>query len=585
PAMIANLLLAATLAAAAHFDFVAAAIDDAVYANVSGDADQLAILEQNGQGVCAFDADGDGLLDLYFPNGSARARLANGDSPGGALLRNRGSRAFENVTDRAGLRGPAWATGCTAADYDADGWTDLLVLGWRDSRLYRNQGDGRFEDVSRFAGVDVPGWASSAAFADLDGDGLLDVAVSRYVSFDFGAFPTKDRAGRACDYRGVPAGCPPLLHEPQSTLVFRQHPGGRFEPAAASAGLASPTRGFGILALPLFAASSRPDLYVACDQMENRLFLNRSTAEALRFEEAAGPMGAAVGADGRPESGMGLAVGDVWEDGRPDLFLTNFAGEKNTLYRNLGSSFVDATSGTGLDGHRSELGWGNALADLDADSHLDALVVNGHIYPQVERLEDPADRYAQPIRLYAGDGAGGFQEVTPPPFAERRSRRGLAVADFDDDGRLDLVAQTHRGPPQIFWNRSAPEHHWIRFRLDAARGAPAIGAKLVVELPDGSRRTAWNIPNQGYQSSHDPRVTFGLGRMSSIRSLEILWPDGTVDRRASLAADADYVVARARAPEAARDAGETIVQMPGSARGSRIPSPVAGRARNEVAER
>ncbi len=556
--MIAAWLIGTALAAAgpagSSFSFVEAESSTLPFVNRSGADEQWAILEQNGQGVCALDYDGDGRLDLYFVDGSTRERWQAASDGTSALFHNRGGRRFEDVSARAGVPGPRWGTGCAAADFDTDGWTDLLVLGWRESRLYRNRGDGRFEDVTASAGLSIPGWASSAVFADLDGDGTTDVAVSRYVDFDFERFPTTDDRGKPCEYRGVISGCPPFLHAPQSTLGFRQRSPGRFEPIGAESGLgAATTRGFGIVALPLSAGSRLPDVYVACDQMENRLFVNR-TAATPAFEERAAAMGAATNADGRPESGMGLAVGDVWEDGHPDLFLTNFAGEKNTLYRNLGASFTDATAGTGLEAHTAELGWGNALADFDADSHLDAILANGHIYPQVEKLGDPADRYAQPIRLFAGDGAGRFQEIVLPAFGDRRSRRGLVTADLDDDGRIDVVTQTHRGRPQIFWNESAPKNRWIRFRLVPTPGRAVQGARLTIELADGSRRTAWHAPNQGYQSSHDPRVHFGLGGASRIESLEIVWPGGVVERLDPLDADRTWILHRGERPRAEKNA-------------------------------
>lgn len=552
-AAVAALACLCAAARAHRFDFTSGPGETLPFRNVSGDDAQAAILEQNGQGLCALDYDGDGRLDLYLPNGATREMLARGASPGGALLRNEGRRAFRDVTRRAGVSGPRWGTGCAAADYDGDGFTDLLVLGWNGTILYRNRGDGTFEGKT----LDVPGYASSAAFADLDGDGRLDLAISRYVAFDWETQPSTDPStGKPCDYRGIATGCPPVFHAPSSTMVLRQRPDGTFEDVSAEAGVAGvPTRGFGVVALPLLSDSRLPDLYVACDQMVNRLFRNRSTPGRIRFEETAAELGAAVNAQGMSESGMGLAAGDVFEDGRAALALTNFAGEKNTLYRSFGSRFEDVTSGTGLDAHRNELGWGIILADLDDDSHLDAVVANGHIYPQVAALNDPADVYAQPMRLYAGDGRGRFVEQAVPVLAEPRSRRGFVVADLDDDGRLDLVVQTHRGTPQVFWNRSSPGNRWIRFTLRGTAPRDPMGARVEITLTDGSVRTAWHLPNQGYQSSQDPRVLFGLGASRRVARLSVTWPDGTRTLAGGLEANRDYVVQQGKGVEERKKGG------------------------------
>jgi hypothetical protein len=513
--------------------------------NVSGDADQFPILEQNGQGVCAIDFDGDGRLDLYLPNGSTRRRWESGAAGQSALLRNQGHRSFEDVTASAGVPGPRWANGCAVADYDGDGRPDLFVTGWKGSVLYRNRGDGTFEDATRAAGLAVPGWASSAVFADLDGDGLLDLAVSRYVEFDWKTYPRTDddgRHGRPCRYKGVASGCPPGFHLPESTLIFRQEAPGRFQDVSEESGAAAiPTRGLGIVAIPTTGRPGRPDLYLACDQEENRLFRNASEPGRIRFVEAGRESGSSVNAAGRWEASMGIAIGDANEDGRPDLLVTNFADETNTLYLGGEGVFEDATASSGLGLHPGELAWGTALADFDADSHLDAVVANGHIYPQIDRLGIPDETYAEPLRLFAGSGTGRFREVGLPQLSRRRSRRGLLVADLDNDGRLDFVTQAHRGAPEIFWNEGTAGNRWIRFRLEGARPRDPGGARVEILLPDGSRRVGWVNPQQSYQSSGDPRVYFGLGRQARVVSARVLWPDGAVQEiPGPLAADRQY---------------------------------------------
>jgi enediyne biosynthesis protein E4 len=546
---LAALLLATCLAGcrdSRRFGFSESARSRLAFVNESGDPQQLAILENTGQGVCALDADGDGLPDLYLANGNRLDALRRGERRRGALFRNNGDGSFTDVTAASGLSGLPWGTGCTVADFDGDGRPDLLLLGYGTSALYRNLGGFRFEDVTERTGLWIPGWASSAAFADLDGDGRLDVVVSRYVHFDPDAFP------RNCAHHGTQVGCAPTSYLPETTAVFRQTEDGRFEDVSASSGAgAALTRGFGVAALPLFDKSRLPDVYVACDQMDNRLFRNESTPGHVRLVEVGLETGAALGEDGAPESSMGLAIGDAFEEGRPALFVTNFFAEKNTLYRNRGDLFEDVTAATGLDRYRVDVGWGAALADLDGDSHLDVLTANGHVYPQVDRHGDPSERFAQPMRFFAGFGGGRFEEVSVPAFDESRPRRGLAVVDLNNDGRPDVVVQTLRGAPQLLWNRSGAGNGWVRFTLEGSRPRAAVGARVTVTLPDGSRRTAWSLPNQGYQSSQDARVLFGLGRFRSASSVAVSWPGGREERLGALDSG-DWLLVEGAAPRRLR---------------------------------
>jgi hypothetical protein len=547
-------LLAGLLAVAAaddgrvpkdRFAFHTAPKSKISFRNISGDPEQIPILDQNGQGVCTLDYDGDGLLDLYFVNGSTISRHKKGESPGGALFRNNGDGTFTDVTQQAGLAGPPWGTGCAAADFDGDGKTDLFVAGWGGNKLFRNRGDGTFEDVTERAGVKDGRWCSSGAWADFDGDGKLDLFVSRYVQFDPDKYPTTEN-DMPCTYRDVVTGCPPYDYAGEAMAVFRNLGDGRFEDVSVSSGVAAVRffRGFGAVALPLFADSRLPDVYVGCDVGANLLFHNLGN---FRFEEIARERGAAVNFEGREESGMGVTVGDLFESGRPDLFVTNFVDQKNTAYRNIGGSFSDDTIGTGLEAHTKELGWGNAIADFDNDGHEDVLVANGHIYPQVTNLHDSTDTYAQPMRLYAGEGAGRFSEVLLGELAQKESRRGLVAADFNNDGLVDFATQSQNGEPQIFWNHSLSRNHWIRFTLRGRLEKEAMGARVEVMF-GGRKRTGWKLPNQGYQSSQDPRVHFGLGSSRRMDSARIFWPDGAVQDVGGLGADADYLVEEGKPP-------------------------------------
>lgn len=524
---------------APRFSFHTSPRSAIAFKDVSGGPEQIPILDQNGQGVCAIDYNGDGLMDLYFVNGSTVNDYLHGLSHSGALYRNNGDGTFTDVTRQAGVDGPAWGTGCSVADADGDGHPDLLVLGWGGNKLYHNNGNGTFTDVTELSGLKDGRYDSSAAWGDFDGDGRLDVFISRYVRFDPRHYPTMEN-GFPCAYHDVPTGCPPQDYLGDSMSVYQNLGNGKFQDLSRAAGLLSRPffRGFGDVALRLFEDSVLPDVYVGCDVMPNLLWRNLGH---FKFDDEAVERGAAVNFEGIHESSMGVVAGDVSETGNPDIFVTNFAGEKNTLYRNNGEGFEDITPGTGLDAHRGELGWGNAIADLDNDGHEDIIIANGQIYPQVEKLKDSVDRYKQPMRLYAGDGHEKFQEISVPAFQRRASRRGLIAVDLNNNGRLDIVTVTQNGAPEIFWNDSSPGNHWIRFTLAGAKEKTAMGAKVEITFA-GLRRTAWKLPNQGYQSSQDPRVHFGLGGATRVTSIKIFWPDGKIQTLPGLPADADYAI-------------------------------------------
>ncbi len=500
------------------------------YANVSGSAEQLSILEQNGQGLAIFDFDGDGLMDLFVTNGGTLQGWRTGDLPGSTLYRNLGDWRFEDVTERAGLAGhDVWGTGCAAADYDADGDTDLYVTGWGANRLYRNEGNGRFSDVTEYAGVGEERWSSSAVFADLDGDGLLDLYVSNYVAFDPDRVPENEVDGSPCRYRGVLSGCGPWLYRGERDTLYLQARDGRFLDVSEAWGLAATDgfRGMGI-APGDFDRDGDVDLYIGCDVMPNLYLQNLS---GRGFRSVGHERGGAVNADGEHESGMGVVAVDLFDRGALDLLTTNFAGEKNTYYRYGEGRFDDQSISVGFDAHRSELGWGIVAADLDGDGARDVLVANGHIYPQVEELGDPEDRYRQLPRIYLGTGGSRLREAAPERAFRRAqwaepcpagsclafSLRAAAAGDLDDDGDIDVVAIQHNGPLVIFENRSEQPAAFVALETRGGGTSPH-GARI--EIGDWSH-DHW--PTSGYQSSHDPRVQLPRSRAAVAR---VTWSDG-----------------------------------------------------------
>ncbi len=511
---------------------VRASVPGLDYVNVSGTSEQLPILDQNGQGLALIDADGDGLLDLFVCNGSTHERNGADRNPGNRLYLNRGAWRFEDVTDAAGVRGGAWSVGAAVADVDADGDFDLYVTNWGENFFFRNNGDGTFADATRTAGVAgaASGYSSSAAFADLDGDGRLDLYVTNYVEFDPRRVAKTDIGGGPCLYRGVVTGPGPWRYVGQRDRLYLQTRGGVFEDATERAGLGATKgyRGFGVVATDL-DGDGDADVYVGCDVMPNLYLRN---AGAGRLESVGSVSGATLNRNGSHESGMGIAAVDYDDDGDIDLFVTNFAGETNTFYRNLGGGrFEDQSAAIGFDGHAVELGWSVLCADFDNDGIRDVFVANGHIYPQVAQLNDATDRYEQRPRLYLGDGEGRLREAS----AEKAfgallvaSLRGAVAGDLDNDGDLDVIAVRHNGPLLVLENLARRPGYLFDLR-DARGGRSPINARLEVETNRGRRRYRL-LPNQGFQSSQDHRVFVTVAAGEVIEGVKVIWPSGSEQR-------------------------------------------------------
>ncbi|MFP3942205.1 MAG: CRTAC1 family protein [Thermoanaerobaculia bacterium] len=516
-----------------------------------GTSPEKHLAETMGAGLAWLDYDGDGWEDLYVvqsgpfpPDGSAAAanRLYRNLGPDGD-----GGLRFEDVTGRAGVGHRGYGMGATAADVDGDGATDLYVTNFGPDVLYRNRGDGSFEEVTGLAGLAFGGWSSSAAFADADGDGDLDLYVTRYVDFppDRDLFCGDPETGerRYCDpamFEGVPD------RYFESLVADGPGPpdgagGARFRDATADAGLAGADgRGLGVLFTDL-DGDGAADLYVANDETMNFLFRNRGGGEG--FEDLSLLSGTAVNRDGKPEAGMGLVAPDVDRDGDPDLAVTNFDVETNTLYENLGAmQFTDrsAASGFGVPSFNL-LGFGIAAEDLDGDGVLDVYVANGHIF---ERPRRPEIDYAQRDLLLLGDGRGRFRELRCPVLEERpRVGRGLAVADPDRDGDPDLAVSNNGGPLQLLAS-DLPGHAGGAVAVRLAGAGPnrqAVGAAVTL-VTGAARRTRWVTAGDSYQSSSARTVLFSTPEEEAVRALEVRWPSGELLRLESPPAGKHLVV-------------------------------------------
>jgi len=468
--------------------------------------------EQMGSGACLLDYDGDGRLDLYLVSSAGPNQL----------FRNLGGLRFENVTARARAGHEGYGMGAFAADFDNDGDPDVFVTNFGPNALLENLGDGSFRDVAAAAGVDDPRWGTGACFLDQDADGRLDLYVVNYVQV---AVPDTNECW--AENGTLRLYCPPRRYPREKDVFYRNRGDGTFEDASAAAGVDGVEgRGLGAIASD-FDGDGRTDVYVANDLDPNFLFHNRGDGT---FEETGMLAGASHSEDGKEESGMGLAAGDYDNDGRIDLFVTNFVNETNTLYRGEGSGlFFDesARSGTGPQS-LPYVGWGTEFFDFDNDGWKDLFVANGHTESDAERV-DPTTTWRQPHFLYRNRGDGTFAEVTrttAPCLLEPRAGRGTTFGDLDDDGDVDIVVVNQNDRALVLENTGVPGRHWIGFRVvGTVSNRDAVGAR--VEVRAGDLFVVREVlAGSSYLSSCDPRVHFGLGDRARVDSVVVRWPSG-----------------------------------------------------------
>jgi len=500
------------------------------------------LLDSAGAGAAWIDFDRDGLVDIYLVNGWLLDDDHVVERGRNALYRNRGDGTFEDVTDDAGVGGEGrWGSGVAAADYDGDGWTDLLVTNFGPNLLYRNLGDGTFVDVAARAGIEAPGWNTGASFLDADGDGDLDVYVAAYVDQDLDEVLA---ARRTLSWKGVdrvavgPFGLPG-----DADRFFRANGDGTFTEATRDAGLTDKALGFGFATRALDVdADGDLDLYVANDSDANYLYRNEGDGT---FRDIGMWSGAAFDAGGAAQAGMGVAAGDVNGDGHVDLFVTNFSEDFSTLYLGDGAGFfADATAEAGIgQATRIPLSWGTVLADLDSDGDLDLAIANGHIYPQVDEHPEFGMTYAQRNQLLENTGDGRFVEATGragPGFEVLASSRGLAAGDYDNDGDLDLLFTNLDRPPTLLRNDSRTGH-WLGVEL--AAGGPLIGARVAVRA--GGRSWTRDLASgDSFLCTHDPRLLFGLGAASRVDRVEVRWADGRTTVLTDVAVDRYHTIGR-----------------------------------------
>ncbi len=501
------------------------------------------LLETTGSGVALFDYDGDGWLDVFLVNGTTLEGFPKGQEPASHLYRNRGDGSFEDTTPPAIRERTGWGQGACVGDYDNDGRDDLYVTYYGQDRLYRNLGKGEFEDVTARAGLvsSRSRWGTGCAFLDYDRDGRLDLFAANYIDLDLKTAPVPESG--LCRYKGVLVACGPPGLPGGKNVLYHNLGDGRFEDVSQRAGILNAgTYGLGVTTLD-FDDDGWTDLYVANDSNPSALYRNRHDGT---FEDVGVLAGCAFSQDGKPQAGMGLAIGDYDHSGTLDIFKTNFAGDTSTLYSNAGGGFCDdRTFASGVGIHTRWLGWGVGFLDLDNDGWLDLFLTNGHVYPEVDQIAGEAG-YKQRKVVYRNLGNGRFEDIAErlgPPITTPKAGRGTAFGDYDNDGDVDVVVNNVHDTPDLFRLESRNAHHWLLVKLVGTRSnKSAIGARLRCVI--GETVLVEEVRGGGsYISQNDLRVHFGLGDAARVDRLEVRWPSGLEERFTGLAVDLVHTLA------------------------------------------
>lgn len=492
------------------------------------------ILETTGCGAAFFDYDHDNWLDIFLVNGSTLEGGGN-PPPTNRLYRNNRDGTFTDVTQKAGLVRSGWGQGVCVGDFNNDGLDDLFVTYWGQNVLYRNNGDGTFTDVTEKAGLAVPEghWGAGCAFLDYDRDGNLDLFITNYVAFDLKTAPLPGSWG--CIYHGAPVNCGPRGLPKDKNRLYHNNGDGTFTDVTEKCGISQVDASYGLGVLTGdFNNDSYPDIYVANDSEPSYLFWNNRNGT---FTEGAMAAGVATSSDGRNQSGMGVTAGDYNCDGLVDIFKTNFSDDMPNLYRNMGGGFFeDDVMSAGLGIHTRFLGWGCGFFDADNDGWLDIFYVNGHVYPEVDRL-NIGITYREPMVFYRNQGDGKFKDVSRaagPAFSEKVAGRGCAFGDFDNDGAVDILVNPINDLPRLLKCTNTSGNHWIILKLIGTKSnRSAIGAR--VRCVTGKRQQIDEVRSGGsFMSQNDLRIHFGLGAAKQIDLLEISWPSGQTDRLTSV---------------------------------------------------
>jgi len=509
-----------------------------------GPTDTYFMPQSMGSGCACFDFDGDGRLDIYL------LHQGGPDGKKNQLFQQQPDGTFKDVSHGSGLDIAGFNTGVAIGDVNNDGLPDVVITQYGGIKLFLNLGKGKFADVTAESGLSNPLWGMSAAFVDYDRDGRLDLVVVNYVDFD----PKKE----CTSLKGVRDYCGPKYFAGRCSKLFRNIGPGlaadgtrparvRFEDVSFASGIGRvPGPGLGVVCAD-FDGDGWQDIFVANDGEPNRLWINQKDGT---FRDEAVSRGVAYTALGKAYAGMGVAIGDVTGSGQFDLFVTHLDSESHTLWRQGPRGlFRDLTGSSGLTvGCRHGTGWGTLMADFDLDGALDIMIANGRVFRGGDAKDTDLgffETYADKNQIFANDGAGKFRDVSSanPALCDRWNvARGLACADFDNDGAPDLLVTTIGGRARLFRNVAPNRGHWLTVRaVDPKLNRDAYGAEVRVRSA-GKEQLRLIHPAQSYLSSSSPVAHFGLGAAAHVDTIEVSWPDGTrevfpggaVDRRLEL---------------------------------------------------
>ena len=521
--------------------------------HVMGTRQKKYILETDGSGVGLIDYDNDGWLDIYLVNGSTYDALSGkAKPPHAALFRNNHDGTFTDVAAKAGVSNDRWGFGVAIADYDNDGWPDIFVCNFGKNRLYHNNHDGTFTDVAEKAGVTLGNWSDGATWGDYDGDGRLDLFVSGYVHYDLAHQPAANDGTVAfafCQLHGVPVMCGPRGLKGEPDHLFHNKGDGTFTDVSVKAGVADQTAYYGFTAI--FADvnnDGRVDLLVANDSNPNYLYVNKGDGT---FEDQSYVSGFALNKDGREIASMGLAIGDYDNEGLADLLVTDFSDDFKALYRAEGpADFTDVADQAGITQAAIPfVGWGDAFLDFDNDGWKDIMMINGHVYPQVDE-HDWGTTFAQRPLLFRNLRNGKFEYVPPVKgsgLTALTSGRGAAFGDLFNNGKIDVVISPIDGPPVLLKNVDPDTHHWVELKFVGGLKSPrdAVGATVFLTA-NGIRQREDVMSGGSYISSNDQRSHFGLGDATDAGTVEIHWPSGARETVQLPAVDRIYTISEGR---------------------------------------
>jgi enediyne biosynthesis protein E4 len=475
--------------------------------------------ESLGPGCAFLDYDNDGWMDIYLVNSGPCDFFQPGRPIRNALYRNNRDGTFTDLTLKAGVPGAGFGMGVAVGDFDNDGNADLLVTGYGQSVLYRNNGDGTFTDVTAKAGLELPKWTTSAVWFDYDNDGFLDLFVCSFVEFglDKHVYCGDNKLGRRYY-------CIPKVFRPTASVLFRNNGDGTFTKVSGGTEIEKALgKGLGVVATDV-NNDGRMDLFVANDTVQNFLFLNRGDGS---WSEASLSAGVAYSADGKARSGMGVDAVDLDGDGWQDLFVANVDSEMFSLYRNnQDETFSDDARLHGIAQATRQLsGWGLKFFDYDNDGSVDLLLANGHPDDMVE-MYNAQVKYREPLLLFHQEG-GKLRNVSQqagPVFQKPLSARGMAVGDFNNDGRLDVLVGVNGGAPVLLKNQAGAGNGWAGVRLVGKEcNRDAVGARITW-MAGGVKRSRLKTGGGSYMSYHDSREILGLGKAARLDWVEVHWP-------------------------------------------------------------